>query len=263
MEIKWLCPNSEKGCKTTHTQLLPMREEPTHNCSYNQNRATKLVMSPETKQSEKMLAIRVETRYGNSHPTEKTSGQTTHKGNDMAKRTAPDAAPDETTADTTESPKAAKAAGKPKAAAKPKAEKAAPKPKAEKAPKEPVAEGDRIRRTLGDRGHLADSVEDIFRKHEAGKLKVDGKVFTDPLTVHKTRLLILNSAAEMPSTGAVSAVFARWAEAGYIKVTGRPVAFTGFGPKWTAAKMGSLAKFLDAEKERKAKERAATKAAAA
>lgn len=111
------------------------------------------------------------------------------------------------------------------------------------------------RRHFG-RGWLAQSIEQIFRQAEAGKLKVDG-----PLTVSKLRSLVQNSAGEQPSTGAVSAVLVRWAEDGYIKVTGKPVSFNGFTAKYTAERGGNLESFLETTKEKRRKERAAVKTA--
>lgn len=166
--------------------------------------------------------------------------------------------------------KAPRKASAPKpAAAKPAKKVAAEKvPAAPKAPKpEPAAPIDRgnredgsmiLRRTLGERGHLANEVEKILRQFEGGKLSgVEA-----PLTVHKVRSMITNSLGENPSTGAVSAVFDRWAAEGYIKMSDKPKSFISFGTKWQAAKGGSLAGFLTSVKENKAKERAKNKAAA-
>lgn len=135
---------------------------------------------------------------------------------------------------------------------------ARPRPEVEgetttKRPKPEITTDEKATRRSFGRGWLAEAIEAIFRKQEAGKLKgVDG-----PLTVSKIRSLIVNEAGEQPSTGAVSAVLARWTEDGYIKVSGKPVAFTGFVSKYSADKGGNLGDFLEATKERKRKARAA------
>lgn len=111
------------------------------------------------------------------------------------------------------------------------------------------------RRSFG-RGWLANSIEALCRKQADGKLKgYEGA----PLTVSVLQSLTTNTDDEMPSTGAISAALIRWVEAGYIKKSGKPVAFVGFTAKYKDA---SLEKFLGDVKASKAKEKAAAKAAA-
>lgn len=161
----------------------------------------------------------------------------------MAKRPAP-----ETTENTTE-------ATTEKPAKAPRAKKAAA-PKAEKVETAP-ADGEKATRRHFGRGWLANSIEDLCRKHSAGKLK--GYEAGQPLTVGILQSLCVNAADEMPSTGAVSAVLTRWLEDGYIKTSGKPLAFVGYTAKYKDA---SLDKFLEDRKARIAKEKAAAKKAA-
>lgn len=129
--------------------------------------------------------------------------------------------------------------------------------RAKKAPAAKAVNGTKKGRVQGgDRGWLAASVEDVCRKHAAGKLK--GYEPGQPLTVSVLQGLITNKNDLMPSTGAVSAVLVRWTEEGYIKASGKPMAFVGFTTKYKDA---SLAKFLEDRKAKAAKEKAAKKAA--
>jgi len=137
----------------------------------------------------------------------------------------------------------------------------APAPKAAKAPaapKAPVADGDVAHRRHFGRNWLADQIEALFRKAEAGKLPKGVEV---PLTVGVIRANVANSAGEQPSTGAISAVLVRWRDGGYIKVQPKPLGFTGFTAKYAADKGGSLEAFTTAQKEKAKKARADRKAA--
>lgn len=162
----------------------------------------------------------------------------------MAKRPAPETPENTGATDNTETkaPRARKAA--------------APKVKAEK-PAPAEGDGEKATRRHFGRGWLANSIEDLCRKHSAGKLK--GYDAGAPLTVGILQSLCVNAADEMPSTGAVSAVLTRWVEDGYIKTSGKPLAFVGYTAKYKDA---SLEKFLEDRKARIAKEKAAAKKAA-
>lgn len=111
----------------------------------------------------------------------------------------------------------------------------------------------KARRHFG-RGWLAEAIDGIFRKVEAGTLVHDG-----PLTVSALRSLVANSEGEQPSTGAVSAVLDRWSKEGYIKVSGKPVAFTGFTRSYVAEKGAGLESFLETSKNRRRRARLAAK----
>lgn len=263
LHIHWYCTQKEnfKGdalkrammpdCDGHQLQLLPMTAPPLHVCKSRGGIQCELTIDPETSQSQKQLAIRTKVRYGNP-VTENHSEQSANKGRvDMVKRAEPETpAAEAPVADAPAKSKAAKAPAK--KAAKPAAA------KAPKVPKEVVGTGSGLERdikrraTLGGRGHLAAQIEKILRQSEAGKLKgVDG-----PLTVHRIASLIAYEAGGAPSTGAVSAAIDRWEAGGYIKVTGKPKAFDGFTSKWTAAKDGSLDKFLASVKDAKVKAKA-------
>lgn len=281
--IHWDCPHKAQGCTGHFFQLLRLREKPLHLCRIAGNKLIQLIPRENMTKSELALAIVSQTRYGDNRSAEKISAR--QRDENMGKRPQPagttatmeiaeidfdGAETAETGVTTNGDVPAAKAVSKrakadaKKAPAKAATKKAPAKAAAVRAPaptKAPAAGDDGIkhRRTLGGRGHLAADVEKILRKAEAGTLKgIEG-----PLTVHKVRALITNEIGENPSTGAVSAVFDRWAEKGYIKVEDKPMAFKAYGAKWTAAKGGSLDKFLTVEKEARAKAKAADKATAA
>jgi hypothetical protein len=106
----------------------------------------------------------------------------------------------------------------------------------------------RGRRSFGGRGWLAVEIDKILRKTPESVV-----------TVGEIVKKITNAEGEHPSTGAVAACIARWGEQGYIKVKHeRPMSFTGFTAKW---KGSTLEAFLEAEKAKRAKARAAAKAA--
>jgi len=125
--------------------------------------------------------------------------------------------------------------------------KATAKKAAPKAPQtsEPEKKG---RRSFGGRGWLAVEIDKILRKTPESVV-----------TVGEIVKKITNKDGEHPSTGAVAACIARWGEQGYIKVKQeRPMSFVGYTAKW---KGSNLEAFLEAEKAKRAKERAAAKAA--
>jgi hypothetical protein len=135
--------------------------------------------------------------------------------------------------------------------AEPKAPAATKTTKATKAEKAAAAsdEEKKGRRSFGSRGWLAVEVDKFLRKTDP-----DGTVPVGEIVKN-----VKNSAGEHPSTGAVAACITRWHEQGYCKIkTARPLSFNGFTAKWKDA---SLQAFLDAQKEKRAKERAAKKAA--
>jgi hypothetical protein len=136
------------------------------------------------------------------------------------------------------------------------AEPAVPKAPAKKAaaakPVKPApAEAEKTkqgRRSFGGRGWLAVEIDKVIRKTP-----------DEQVTVGSIVKKITNSQGEHPSTGAVAACIARWGEQGYIKVKhDRPMSFNGFTAKW---KDSNLDAFLEAEKAKRAKARAAAKAA--
>jgi hypothetical protein len=103
------------------------------------------------------------------------------------------------------------------------------------------------RRNMGSRGWLAEQVEGILRKRP-----------TETVSVGEIVKAITNREGEHPSTGAVAAVILRWGEAGYVKVKNeRPMSFNGYTTKW---KDSNLDAFLESEKAKRAKARAAAKA---
>jgi hypothetical protein len=130
------------------------------------------------------------------------------------------------------------------------AEKAATQSKATKATKATKDTSEKQgRRSFGARGWLAVEVDKFLRKQKGD----------EPVSVGEIVKSVKNSAGEHPSTVAVAACITRWNEQGYVKVTkSRPLSFTGFAAKW---KDSSLQEFLDAEKAKRAKARAAAKAA--
>lgn len=107
----------------------------------------------------------------------------------------------------------------------------------------------RTRRSFGPRGWLAEQVDDYCRNVNDDDL---------PVKVNDIVTSIKNSDGENPSTGAVAACLTRWQEQGYVKLkTSRPLSFNGYTAKW---KDKSFADFLEAQKAKRAKERAAKKA---
>lgn len=135
------------------------------------------------------------------------------------------------------------------ARATPAAEKAAKKTTKAKKPAEVKDSAPKQgRRTFGGRGWLAVEVDKYLRKH------ADDVVSVGEIVKH-----ITNSAGEHPSTGAVAACIKRWGDQGYVKVKQtRPMSFNGYTAKW---KDSTFQEFLDAEKAKRAKARAAAKAA--
>jgi len=122
----------------------------------------------------------------------------------------------------------------------------ATKPKLKAVPKEATVEK-KGRRSMGGRGWLATKVEAYLRTRP-----------TETVSVGEIVKSIKNVEGEHPSTGAVAAVILRWGEAGYIKVKNeRPLSFNGYTAKW---KESSLDAFLEFEKTRRAKAKAAAKA---
>jgi hypothetical protein len=123
-------------------------------------------------------------------------------------------------------------------------------PEAEKTAKVEKAETSdevRTRRSFGSRGWLAAEIDRVLRSNPDKKWKV-GEVVAE----------ITNSQGEHPSSGAVAACFQRWSEAGYIKTSKtRPLSFESFPAKW---KGSDLDTFLESERGKRAKERAAAKA---
>lgn len=131
------------------------------------------------------------------------------------------------------------------------AAKAKPAPKAKAPAAKPAADdGDKKgRRSFGNRGWLAVEVDKFLRKTAP-----EGTVSVGEIVKN-----VKNSAGEHPSTGAVAACITRWHEQGYCKIkTSRPLSFNGFTAKW---KDGSLQEFLESQKEKRSKERAAAKVA--
>lgn len=73
------------------------------------------------------------------------------------------------------------------------------------------------------RGHLAADVLTICKAYSNGKLKVEGD---KPLTPHRVAKLVAErTGGDAPSTGAVAAVFDRWAEYGFALFSDAPKAF--------------------------------------
>lgn len=123
--------------------------------------------------------------------------------------------------------------------------------KAAKAPKPKPAEAEEStekkgRRTFGPRGWLAAEIDKILRKSP-----------DDTVPVGEIVKQITNEAGEHPSTGAVAACVKRWGEQGYVKVkTTRPLSFNGYTARW---KDSDLDSFLESQKAKRAKARAAAK----
>lgn len=131
----------------------------------------------------------------------------------------------------------AKAAGK-KAPAK--------KAPAKKAPADD--NGDKATRRNFGKNWLAEAIDKALRT----------ETYDVPLTVTMLRAMISNSVGEQPSTGAISACIVRWGEQGYIRVNEKPLGFKAFTAKY---KDKTLADFLEDQREKRKKERAAAKAA--
>jgi hypothetical protein len=100
----------------------------------------------------------------------------------------------------------------------------------------------------------------ICQAYLAGKLKVDGD---KPLTPHRVaKLVAARTGGEAPSTGAVAAVFDRWAEYGFALFSDKPKAFKKFTAKGEKDGLdGILLGRREARKAATVKERAARKAA--
>jgi hypothetical protein len=141
-----------------------------------------------------------------------------------------------------EDPKATKRAAR-KAAA----------PKAAKAPKpepEVDADGNPVRKTRtvrGDRNHLARSIDSVLRA-------ADG-----PVSVKDIAAGVTYEDGSHPSSGAVAAALIRWADAGYITVSQKPLSFKAFPAK---SKGSTLDAFLEKQRETRLKDRRAARAAA-
>lgn len=124
------------------------------------------------------------------------------------------------------------------------------------------------RRVLGPRGHLQADVKHVIDMVLEGTMEIEEGA---KLTPHRVAALVAEYRteqtgveAEVPSTGAVSAVFQRWADNGIALFTDTPKAFKAYT---AAAKKHGVQGLLDKKKaERravKAEERAALKAATA
>jgi hypothetical protein len=151
--------------------------------------------------------------------------------------------------ETTMATKRAEPAEKAKAPAKAQATKTVAKAAVKAAPKPETGETEkRGRRSFGARGWLAVEIDKVLRKTPESVV-----------TVGEIVKKITNAEGEHPSTGAVAACIARWGEQGYVKVKNeRPMSFVGYTAKW---KGSTLEAFLEAEKAKRAKARAAAKAA--
>lgn len=125
-------------------------------------------------------------------------------------------------------------------------------------------EGTTTRRILGDRGHLQDAVQTVINKVLTGEIVIADK---KPLTPHRVARLIQEwkidngeKDAELPSTGAVSAMFKRWEEYGYATFTQNPLAFKAYT---AAGRRHGLEGVLAKRAETRKAERLAAKAEAA
>lgn len=121
-----------------------------------------------------------------------------------------------------------------------------------------------VRRILGERGHLQESVQTVINGVLTGEIDPGEK---KALTPHRVAKLVQEwkieqgeTDAELPSTGAVSAIFRRWESYGYAIFTSNPLAFQ----KYTAAgKRLGLGGLLSKRSEDRKKERAQVRAEAA
>jgi hypothetical protein len=98
---------------------------------------------------------------------------------------------------------------------------------AKKAPAKASSSGT-PRRKLGETGHLQDSVLQITEDFAAGKISLEKD---KKLTPHVIAGLVEESGRPKPSTGAVAAVLARWANYGFAVISEKPVAFVKFTAK--------------------------------
>lgn len=106
------------------------------------------------------------------------------------------------------------------------------------------------------RGWLSDAVKAVCDDFVSGKIELpEGKT----LTPHYVSQLVAEREKldKAPSTGAVSAVFKRWDEYGFILTHNKPFAFKDYSAK---GKKEGLHGILDKRKEQRSKDRAAAKA---
>jgi hypothetical protein len=105
----------------------------------------------------------------------------------------------------------------------------------------------RSRRSFGGRNWLAREIDRVLREASG------------PLTVKEITEQVTNSAGEHPSSGAVAAALQRWADADYIKVTAKPLAFKSFSTPYAKGK-GTFDTFEEKARAQRAADRAAAKA---
>jgi hypothetical protein len=119
------------------------------------------------------------------------------------------------------------------------------------------------RRVLGPRGHLQTDVKKVIDMVLEGTMVIEDGA---KLTPHRIAQLVADYRtkvtgvdAEVPSTGAVSAVFQRWADNGIALFYESPKAFKAYT---AAAKKHGVQGLLDKKKEDRRAERARLKAEA-
>lgn len=119
------------------------------------------------------------------------------------------------------------------------------------------------RRVLGPRGHLQTDVKKVIDMVLEGTMQIEDGA---KLTPHRVAQLVADFKthetgveAEVPSTGAVSAVFQRWSDNGVARFHESPKAFKEYT---AAAKKLGVQGMLDKKKEERRAERARLKAEA-
>jgi hypothetical protein len=119
------------------------------------------------------------------------------------------------------------------------------------------------RRVLGPRGHLQTDVKKVIDMVLEGTMQIEDGA---KLTPHRVAALVADYRthetgveAEIPSTGAVSAVFQRWADNGIARFHESPKAFKEYT---AAAKKHGVQGMLDKKREERRAERARLKAEA-
>ena len=103
------------------------------------------------------------------------------------------------------------------------------------------------RRVMGERNWLATEIDAVLRASNG------------PVKVREIVEQVKNKEGEHPSSGAVAAALIRWADAGYITINPKPLAFRNFPAKY---KNSSLTSFLEKQREVRNADRRAAKAAA-
>jgi hypothetical protein len=126
------------------------------------------------------------------------------------------------------------------------------------APEEAAEEADTPKAERRPRGWLASDVKQVCDKFITGEIVLpEGKM----LTPHRVASLVkeLDNLEKAPSAGAVSAVFNRWEEYGFVRMNAKPYAFADYTDEGRNVGLNGL---IEARQAQRKTERAAAKTTA-